>query len=74
VETSAWLVPFKFVGVATEFLAIVMGLSTIIYILTQQTRLLERGFEIGRQVAAGQPNRTRLNTSAKLAAKETSHG
>jgi hypothetical protein len=28
---EGWLVPFKFLGVATEFLAIVMGLATIIF-------------------------------------------
>jgi hypothetical protein len=49
--TSAWLVPFKFFGIATEFLAIAMGLTTIIYILTNQTQLLERGINIARQGA-----------------------
>jgi hypothetical protein len=39
---EGWLVPFKFWGIATEFLAIVMGLATIIYILTAQTNLLDR--------------------------------
>jgi hypothetical protein len=48
--TSAWLVPLKFFGVATEFLAIVMGLSTIIYILTQQTRMLDNGIELARSL------------------------
>ncbi len=50
--TSAWLVPLKFFGVATEFVAIVMGLSTIIYLLTQQTQLIEQGLEIGKAGAA----------------------
>lgn len=39
---EAWLVPFKFLGVATEFLAIAMGLATIIYILSAQTNMLDR--------------------------------
>lgn len=47
--TSAWLVPFKFLGVATQFLAITMGLSTIVYILNSQTRLLDRGISLARQ-------------------------
>jgi hypothetical protein len=49
--TSAWLVPFKFFGVATQFLAIAMGLTTIFYILTNQTQMLERGINIARQGA-----------------------
>lgn len=48
--TSAWLVPFKFFGVATEFLAITMGLATIITILGRQTETIKRGIEIGRGV------------------------
>ena len=43
--TSAWLVPFKFFGIATEFLAIVMGLGTIVYVLTAQTEMLKKGWE-----------------------------
>ena len=39
---EGWLVPFKFWGISTEFLAIAMGLATIIYILTAQTNLLDR--------------------------------
>jgi hypothetical protein len=39
---EAWLVPFKFLGVATEFLAIAMGLAAIIYILSAQTNMLDR--------------------------------
>ncbi len=50
--TNAWLIPFKFFGIATEFLAIVMGLSTIIYLLTQQTELIEQGINIGKSVVA----------------------
>lgn len=49
--TTAWLVPFKFFGVASEFLAIVMGLATIAYILTNQTRLLAAGIRISRAAA-----------------------
>ena len=49
--TSAWLVPFKFFGVATEFLAIAMGLSTIVWILSQQTELIAKGIDIGRKSA-----------------------
>jgi hypothetical protein len=40
----------KFFGVATEFLAIVMGLSTIVYILTQQTKMLDGGIELARSL------------------------
>lgn len=40
-EVSAWLVPLKFAAVATEFLAIAIGLATIIYILTAQTKALD---------------------------------
>ena len=47
-SVSAWLVPLKFLGVATEFLAIVMGLATIIFILGAQTELLDKGIRIGR--------------------------
>jgi hypothetical protein len=50
-STSAWLVPFKFFGVATEFLAIAMGLSTIVYILSQQTDMIANGIDIGRKNA-----------------------
>ncbi len=46
--TSAWLVPLKFFGIATEFLAITMGLATIITILGRQTEMIKRGIEIGR--------------------------
>ncbi len=49
--TSAWLVPFKFFGIATEFLAIAMGLGTIIFILVQQTDMLANGIDIGRKSA-----------------------
>ncbi len=49
--TSAWLIPFKFFGIATEFLAILIGLATIVYILTNQTRLLAAGIRVSRQAA-----------------------
>lgn len=55
--TSAWLVPFKFFGVATELLAILMGLATIVYVLTNQTHLLERGILISREAARSTPER-----------------
>ncbi len=56
--TSAWLVPFKFFGVATEFLAILIGLATIIYILGAQTEMLDKGLQIGRaaEKAPASPN------------------
>ena len=38
---EGWLVPFKFFGIATEFLAITMGLATIIFILKAQTKMLD---------------------------------
>ena len=50
VSTSAWLVPLKFLGIATQFLAIVMGLSTIVYILTSQTELIQKGIQIARSL------------------------
>jgi hypothetical protein len=46
--TSAWLVPFKFFGIATEFLAIVMGLGTIAYVLKAQTEMLKKGIQMSR--------------------------
>jgi hypothetical protein len=47
--TAAWLIPFKFFGVATMFLSIVMGLGTIIYILGSQTELIQAGIQIARR-------------------------
>ena len=38
---EGWLVPFKFFGIATELLAITMGLATIILILKAQTKMLD---------------------------------
>ncbi|MBC8506302.1 MAG: hypothetical protein H8D34_15680 [Chloroflexi bacterium] len=37
---EGWLVPFKFFAISTEFLAITMGLATIIFILSAQTKML----------------------------------
>ena len=37
---EGWLVPFKFFAISTEFLAITMGLATIIFILSVQTKML----------------------------------
>ncbi len=45
---EGWLVPLKFFGIATEFLAITMGLATIIYILNAQTNMLDRGFRAAK--------------------------
>lgn len=39
---EGWLVPLKFLGIGTLFLAITMGLATILFILTAQTSLLKR--------------------------------
>lgn len=47
-STAAWLIPFKFFGIATEFLAIVMGLATIITILTNQTEMIKKGIHVAR--------------------------
>ncbi len=46
--TESWLVPLKFLGIGTEFLAIIMGLATIIFILTRQTAVIDQAIEIGR--------------------------
>lgn len=46
--TSAWLVPFKFFGIVTEFLAILMGLATIAYVLKAQTEMLKKGVQAAR--------------------------
>lgn len=64
--TSAWLVPFKFFGIATEFLAIAMGLSTIIYILSEQTEMLDRGIGIARSL-------TRRDNGEAVAVEEAVH-
>lgn len=50
---SAWLVPLKFLGVATEFLAIVTGLATILFVLGAQTELLAQGIRIARGTRPG---------------------
>ena len=38
---EGWLIPLKFFGIASEFLAITMGLATIIFILKAQTKMLD---------------------------------
>lgn len=48
---EGWLVPFKFFAISTEFLAITMGLATIIFILSAQTQMLSRVLGAGK--AAG---------------------
>jgi hypothetical protein len=48
--TNSWLVPLKFFAIATEFLAIVMGLSTIIYILRRQTEMIQQGINLARSM------------------------
>lgn len=65
VSTSAWLVPLKFLGIATQFLAIVMGLSTIIYILTSQTELIEKGIQIARSSVGAGKRDEKENTKVK---------
>jgi hypothetical protein len=55
--TSAWLVPFKFFGIATEFLAITMGLATIAYVLKAQTEMLKKGVQVARSsMKQGKPS------------------
>jgi hypothetical protein len=67
--TSAWLVPLKFVGIATEFLAIVMGLGTIVYVLNNQTALLKKGVQIAR--SGQQHATTRTEADDKFPATES---
>lgn len=71
--TSAWLVPLKFLGVATQFLAITMGLSTIVYILNSQTQLLDRGINLARQ-GARDSHKERSTASAKDESLATAGG
>ena len=52
-STLAWLIPLKFFAIATEFLAIAMGLSTIIYILSNQTEMIDKGIQLGRSMRQG---------------------
>jgi len=47
---EGWLVPFKFLGIATEFLAITMGLATIIFILSAQTKMLDGGLKTAKSM------------------------
>lgn len=67
--TSAWLVPLKFVGIATEFLAIVMGLGTIVYVLNKQTALLKKGVQVAR--SGQQQATTRADADDKVTATES---
>jgi hypothetical protein len=50
-SVSSWLVPLKFFGIATLFLAITMGLATIATTLKAQTVLLQQGVKIARGAA-----------------------
>lgn len=70
--TSAWLVPLKFFGIATEFLAIAMGLATIIYVLTAQTEMLKKGAQMARAsmkqgVQVEQKKQEKIETEAATA-------
>lgn len=47
-SSNAWLVPLKFFGIATMFLAITQGLATITFILNSQTEMISKAIEIGR--------------------------
>jgi len=58
--TSSWLVPLKFFGVATEFLAIAAGLATIVFILDAQTKLIDRSIQRA-QPAKGEPAETKVS-------------
>jgi len=63
--TSAWLVPFKFFGIATEFLAITMGLATIAYVLKAQTEMLKKGVQVARNsMKQGKPSEQKEKTPA----------
>ena len=63
--TTAWLVPLKFFGISTEFLAIVMGLSTIIYILSNQTKMIGKGIGVARTLGR-QPEKVQKDTRDKV--------
>ena len=65
--TIAWLVPLKFFGISTEFLAIVMGLSTIIYILSNQTKMFGKGIGVARTLGR-QPEKVQKDTRDKVIA------
>ena len=65
--TTAWLVPLKFFGISTEFLAIVMGLGTIIYILSNQTTMIGNGIGIARTLGH-QPEKVQKDTRDKVPA------
>jgi len=65
--TLAWLVPLKFFGISTEFMAIVMGLGTIIYILSNQTQMMGKGIEVARTLGR-QPEKVQQDTRDKVLA------
>jgi hypothetical protein len=67
--TSAWLVPFKFLGIATEFLAIVMGLGTIVYVLNNQTAMIKKGVQVAR--SGVQQDAKPLDEGDKVSATES---
>jgi len=60
-SVSAWLTPFRLWGLATGFLAIVLGLAAVTSSLDAQTGLIERAIELARsaagRAAAPQPRR-----------------
>lgn len=60
--TSAWLVPFKFFGISTMFLSIAMGLGVIVFLLTQQTQLLDGSLETAKKGAKAPASRTDSNS------------
>jgi hypothetical protein len=49
---ESWVVPLKFLGIAAEFLAITMGLGTIIYILNQQTEIIDGSLDADKTKAS----------------------
>ncbi len=69
-STLAWLIPLKFFAIATEFLAIAMGLSTIIYILSNQTKMIDEGIQLARSLRQGNANveKKRERVPAKITA------
>lgn len=48
---NAWLTPFRFLGISTLFVAIVLGLATILHTLNVQTRMLGVAFPRAREEA-----------------------
>ncbi len=60
-QLKSWLTPFKFVGIAAQFLAITMGLATIIYVLSHQTRILDETLSAGGRVSGTAPHHHELD-------------